>query len=85
MKVRNGRFGDFYFCPKQYSGCKQPTITKNPKRSEASLILRSLNYTPVYQEYRTPTPPQRIRSCACGQNLFGIGIDYCKACGHCAS
>lgn len=31
------------------------------------------------------TPSAKPRSCACGQNLFGIGIDYCKACGHCAS
>lgn len=27
MKVRNGKFGEFYFCPKQHI-CKQKTITK---------------------------------------------------------
>lgn len=28
MTLRSGQFGNFYFCPEQYNGCKQKTISE---------------------------------------------------------
>ncbi len=28
MQLRDGKFGAFYFCPEQYSGCEQKTISE---------------------------------------------------------
>lgn len=46
MQLRNGRFGEFYFCPNQYKGCKQKTITKQHPISRS---LRCIVY-PSYHE-----------------------------------
>lgn len=45
MKLRNGKFGEFYFCPNQHR-CGAKTITKNVERSYSSVTgaTASLGY-----------------------------------------
>lgn len=38
MQTRGGRFGEFYFCPNQYHGCTQKTITKHKPKVRARIV-----------------------------------------------
>lgn len=35
MILRNGKFGEFYFCPNQYE-CGKKTVSKNPHNQEST-------------------------------------------------
>lgn len=39
MEIRSGKFGEFYFCPRQYDGCTQKTISKSPRRRPLTVAV----------------------------------------------
>lgn len=79
MVKRSGKFGQFYFCPNQYSGCNQKTLSCKPQ-------VGSHIYRNTYWEIRSKGSRWEGTSCACGKNEFRIGGGgYCEYCGHTAT
>ena len=77
MSLRKGKYGDFYFCKDQYSGCTQKTVGV-PKIH----INKSDRSTNPDWDRRSQGSQWEGCSCACGKNDFRIGSGYCVSCGH---
>lgn len=89
MQRRMGKFGEFYYCPNQYTGCTQPTISNSTSFKVSPVAPKSVRRTKAphstnseWNERSYGTEYQG-RSCACGKNIFMIGGGgYCESCGH---
>lgn len=88
MKLQQGIYGEFFFCPNQYLGCTQKTITKlkivKPTKSKAKPKIRySYAYGDNSWEQRSKGSPYEGTSCLCGRNDYRIGGGgYCEYCGY---
>ncbi len=82
MQIRKGKHGDFYFCPNQYKGCSQKTITKH---EQASGFMSQVYAGLREREQSKGTKRERsyvgCSRCDWVQTGTRIGDDYCPNCG----